>query len=73
MNIKLMPEYGCWVTWVMNDEVIYENVNPKELEISENLLDQISKWAQTFDKTYNKSVGQDSGFKTSVSLSRISI
>lgn len=68
MNIKLMPDYGCWVTWVLNDEGIYENVNPNELEISDNLLDRINEWALKYDKTYNQSVGQDSGFKTKEEL-----
>jgi hypothetical protein len=60
--IKIMPEYECYPIWISENGGIFENINPRELKISEILKNQIENWDSKFEKTYNKKNPINSGF-----------
>lgn len=61
MKIKLMPEYECYPTWVENDGM-FDNIDPKELPISLDLANRITKWSDDYEKTYDKEDPRESRF-----------
>lgn len=58
-----MPEYECYPIWISNNDGIFENTDPQELQISESLKSQILNWDSKFKNTYNRENPIESGFK----------
>lgn len=65
MKIKLMPEYECYPIWIEN-EGIFDNIDPEELPISLELANRITEWSDKYESTYNKEDPRESGFLNNV-------
>ncbi len=65
-NVKLMSEYGCHPIWIRTSEdEIFEMVDLKDFkDISENLKKRIDVWDDFYQRTYNETAPQESGFKS---------
>lgn len=51
-KIKLMPDYGCFPIWGMEDDN-FGNIDPYSLLISKSLAEELLEWAHKYDKTLN--------------------
>lgn len=60
-----MPEYECYPLWKFNDG-IYDNISPSDLPLSDELIEDIDKWDDLFQSTYNKLDPVTSGFSNSL-------
>ncbi|MCE9637841.1 MAG: SUKH-3 domain-containing protein [Planctomycetes bacterium] len=61
-SIKLMPDYQCFPLWWTDGEV--GNVDPRTLPLTPALIDDLTAWAATFDRTLNQEYPPESGFAT---------
>ena len=48
--IKLMADYGCYPLWEYDEEGLIGDLNPGLLPISQELVDEINHWGDTFEK-----------------------
>ena len=60
-RLKLMSDYHCWSLWEMH-EGCYQNINPEELPLSDDLKSSLHRWAVSFDRTLNHDYPPESGF-----------
>lgn len=60
--IKIMPDYQCFPLWKI-DDTGGENLNPKELPITKDLMGNLINWQNKYDATLNMSDPITSGFK----------
>lgn len=65
IKIRFMPEYECYPLWKFNDG-IYDNISPSDLPLSDELIEDIDKWDDSFQSTYNKLDPVTSGFSNSL-------
>ncbi|WP_223857228.1 hypothetical protein [Acinetobacter seifertii] len=49
--IKLMPDYQCYPLWEYDEFGLVANLNPKDLPISEILIDKLILWSGMYDET----------------------
>ena len=61
-KIKLMPDYGCFPIWGMEDDN-FGNIDPYSLPISKSLAEELLEWANKYDKTLNIEEPLNSGFE----------
>ena len=61
-KIKLMPDYGCFPIWGMDDDN-FGNIDPYSLPISKSLAEELLGWANKYDKTLNIDEPINSGFE----------
>lgn len=61
-TIKIMPDYGCFPIWILDNNGMFENFNPTELSISLNLLSKLENWRIQFELTLDRSDPRNSGF-----------
>ncbi|WP_454384776.1 hypothetical protein [Streptococcus sp. Marseille-Q7087] len=61
-KIKLMPDYGCFPIWGMEDDN-FGNIDPYSLPISKSLAEELLEWAHKYDKTLNIDEPLNSGFE----------
>ena len=47
-----MRDYQCHPLWSVNQE-IDENIDPKDLPLSRDLIHRLERWAELFDKSVN--------------------
>ncbi|PSF35676.1 hypothetical protein C7H19_15675 [Aphanothece hegewaldii CCALA 016] len=59
-KIKLMPDYQCFPLWDMEEP---DNIDPKDLPLKKALIDDLYKWAESFDAVLNWTDPTLSGFK----------
>ena len=62
--IKLMPDYDCYSVWISENGGLFENVNPVELDLSNELQKKIDDWENQFELTLNKDNPLESDFST---------
>ena len=62
-KIKLMTDYYCYPLWETLDSQLY-NINPEDLDISNDLKIEILNWAKKYDNTLNFDYPVLSWFKT---------
>ena len=56
-----MPEYECFPLWgYINDEL--NNIDPDDLQISQDLKIDLDQWASKYESTYVKANPLDSSF-----------
>ncbi len=61
-TIKLMTDYNCYAIWQSVDDSVFENIDPKSLNISDDLFDKINNWEDEFENTFNSEDPSKSGF-----------
>jgi len=61
-SIRISADYECYPLWEANPGIV-GNINPADLPISPELIDQLMSWANTFDKTLNMDDPVNSGFQ----------
>ena len=61
-KIKLMPDYGCFPIWGMDDDN-FGNIDPYSLPISKSLAEELLVGANKYDKTLNIEEPLNSGFE----------
>jgi hypothetical protein len=61
-TIKLIAEYSCFPLWEIFDDAAKENLDPRELPISEELKFALFDWADKFDSTLDQNYPPDSCF-----------
>ena len=49
-RLKLMAEVQCWAIWDMDG---VDNIDPLSLPLSYSLANEINRWSDIFDDTYN--------------------
>ena len=64
-NIKLMPDYGCFALWDLDN---LGDLNPQTLPIPERLKIRLDAWADTYQATLNEADPAESGFETEALL-----
>ncbi|WP_347017236.1 hypothetical protein H2788_06390 [Acinetobacter seifertii] len=62
--IKLMPDYQCYPLWEYDEFGLVTNLNPKDLPISEILIDKLILWSDMYDETLCLDDPINSGFKS---------
>ncbi|WP_284087216.1 hypothetical protein [Acinetobacter nosocomialis] len=62
--IKLMPDYQCYPLWEYDELGLVANLNPKDLPISEILIDKLILWFDMYDETLCLDDPINSGFKS---------
>ncbi len=50
-QIKLMPDYQSWPLWGTGEHI--GNIDPKSLPLSDETVERLIAWAQTFDAQLN--------------------
>lgn len=60
-KIKLMADYQCWPLWDMDEP---DNIDPRELPLSDKTIEGLLKWEQSFDAILNWDDPVASGFKS---------
>jgi hypothetical protein len=66
-QLKLMADYDCFPLWkTSNGEV--ENIAPNSLNISEELIKSLYRWAAAYDATLNQDYPPNSSFATEEEL-----
>ena len=60
--IKIMPDYGCFALWKIDDSGL-ENINPRELPITEALMELLNSWKTKYELTLNQNYPPDSCFE----------
>ena len=63
-RLKLMSDYHCFPLWEMQ-EGCYQNINPRDLPLSNELRSALHLWAASYDRTLNDDYPPDSGFASS--------
>lgn len=61
--IKIMADYQCFPLWKIYDEGV-ENINPRDLSVTQKLRDLLIEWQNKYDSTLNSSNPIASGFET---------
>lgn len=59
--VRVMAEYETFPTWLV-DEQGTQNLPPGKLGLSQDLSDELLRWSDTFDSTYNADDPLSSGF-----------
>ena len=54
MIVKILGEYECWPTWVMEADSSADNLDPHDLPLSTELADALDAWDDTFQAIYNR-------------------
>ncbi|MEQ1086733.1 hypothetical protein [Acinetobacter seifertii] len=62
--IKLMPDYQCYPLWEYDEFGLVANLNPKDLPISEILIDKLILWSDMYDETLCLDDPINSAFKS---------
>lgn len=60
-KFKLMADFQCYPLWIISD-VEAGDINPDILPISASLKEDLHKWAQKYNATFNAEYPPDSGF-----------
>ena len=60
-SLKLRANYECSPLWEQT-EIGMDNVDPKDLPISQDLRNTLNAWAQRYDDTLNRNDPRRSGF-----------
>lgn len=63
-KLKVMADYGCFPLWDATPTGP-RNLDPSELPISEDLAEELGRWAARYDRTLNRNDPPASGFPTS--------
>lgn len=63
MRVRLMPDYGCFALWLEEPNEV-GNIDPRELQISADLMDALNDWAARYDATLNRDDPLSSGFSS---------
>lgn len=63
--IKLKPDYDCFPLWGIGFQTV-ENLDPKELPISQELQFMLYEWQKKFDDTLDRGDPINSGFESDV-------
>lgn len=63
-RIKLMAEYGCSPLWVLEDGDLLSTPAPEDLPVSRALIEDICRWRDAFEATYDADDPRESGFGT---------
>lgn len=50
-KIKVMADYQCWPLWNLSGS--YHNIAPGDLDLSDELVDDLLRWAVDFDSSLN--------------------
>jgi len=61
-KIKLMPDYHCFPLWRIDDDICC-NIDPYSLPVSNMLAEELTNWANEYDKTLNMNDPVNSGFE----------
>ena len=59
-----MPDYECSPIWIENKDQMFENTPIDSLEISNELKQQLQRWNNCFQSTFNDSYPPDSSFSS---------
>ncbi len=62
-TIKVMADYHCYPLWI-TDECGPDNVDPRSLDISVALAEQLDSWAEQYDATLDNENPLQSGFSS---------
>ncbi|HDG9763171.1 hypothetical protein PS357_16585 [Acinetobacter nosocomialis] len=62
--IKLMPDYQCYPLWEYDEFGLVANLNPKDLPISEILIDKFILWSDMYDESLCLDDPINSAFKS---------
>jgi hypothetical protein len=63
MRVRLMPDYQCFPLWLDEPNEV-GNIDPRDLQISSDLMDALQAWASRYDATLNKDDPTNSGFSS---------
>ncbi len=59
-----MPDYQCYPLWEYDEFGLVANLNPKDLPISEILIDKLILWSDMYDETLCLDDPINSAFKS---------
>ncbi len=62
-KIKLMADYGCYPLWWTNSGQVGD-IDPVSLNLSDETIKRLEKWADTYDLKLNNDDPSSSGFST---------
>ena len=61
--LRLMSDYHCFPLWEYTDDGdLYDNVNPDDLPLTNELKSALHAWADAYDRTLNQEYPPESGF-----------
>jgi hypothetical protein len=60
--LKIMTDYGCFPIWIKGKEGFFENIDPEQLPISDNLKKPLSHFRWQYDQTLDQDYPPNSGF-----------
>lgn len=63
-TIRVLADYECYPTWVMQPDGSLENTSPESLPISRDLADSLMDWADEYDAILNRDDPASSDFAT---------
>ncbi|WP_432588893.1 hypothetical protein ABVG11_28925 [Streptomyces sp. HD1123-B1] len=67
-TVRLYADYECYPVWIVSDQGL-DNVAPDSLPLSGQLAEELDRWGDEYEATYNREDPATSGF-TSESAER---
>jgi len=63
-QFRLAADYHCYPTWRRRGDGVRENVAPGSLALPSQLVVELIRWAEVFDRTLDSADPMSSGFAT---------
>ncbi|EXU62615.1 hypothetical protein Z951_40395 [Streptomyces sp. PRh5] len=60
-TVRLSADYECYPVWVITEQGL-ENVAPDSLPLSKRLIEDLDRWGDEYEATYNRDDPITSGF-----------
>ncbi|MEU5027167.1 hypothetical protein [Streptomyces milbemycinicus] len=60
-TVRLYTDYECYPVWIVSEEGL-DNVAPDSLPLSRQLIEDLDRWGDEYESTYNREDPAASGF-----------
>ncbi|GLV73986.1 MULTISPECIES: hypothetical protein [Streptomyces] len=68
-TVRLSAEYECYPVWVITEQGL-DNVAPDSLPLSKQLIEDLNRWGDEYEATYNRDDPITSGFTSEAAEQR---